>query len=331
MCQQGVKNMPHYFRTNDVYYIWKQCIQYDIIFPNPYLWHTETIYIENMDMLKMKIMEKKRKADKGLFFVKDINFSIFDKATYNDKKDIAAAFVHEVRMNQLAHKRCYKCQGVSLVKEYHAVRSSFGAYHCDECRRHTTDTFWKQGNDMLLPVWYDDYGKVQFQVPEELKNLRLGEQLLIQRLSCFVPIVHIKHGVMGLHGNCVCFRQDLIEICNVLPRTRVNAIKIIRSYDSQDNNGIQDVDMFIIRRTVVLKALIWLKRYHKWYREDPDLIICEANLDWMEGQEERCLVGTNAVTANNIESKEFDSPMHEQDDKDRNGKKIDEIVFIQYV
>jgi len=314
--------MPTYFSTNDVHHIWKQCIQYDVMFPDPYLWHTESVYKDNMEYLKKKILEKKRKADKGLFSVKNINFSTFDKVEYSEKKDIASAYAHEVRMNQLAHKRCYKCQGVSLVKEYHMVRNSDDeAYHCDECRRHTIESFWKHGNDMLLPVWYDEHGKVQFHVPDELKNLRLGEQLLIQRLSCFVPIVHIKHGIMGLHGNCVCFRQDIIEICNVLPRTRINAIKIIRSYDSHDNHGIQDVDMFIIRRSVVLKALIWLKKYHKWYKEDPDLVISENNLDWMEGQEERCLLGTSAVTTNNIETNEFDSYMHEQDDKDRNGKK----------
>lgn len=42
----------------------------------------------------------------------------------------------------------------------------------------------------------------------------------------------------------------------------------------------------MIRRTKVLNALRWLKKYYKWYREDADLIIDELSLDWMNGAEE---------------------------------------------
>jgi hypothetical protein len=174
-------------------------------------------------------------------------------------------------------------------------------------------------SDMLLPVWFDDNNEVQFNIPEELRCLRLGEQLLIQRLSCFIPIVHIKNGIMGLHGHCVSFRQDIIEICNILPRTRVNAIKIIKSYNTAGNIGLQDFDMFIIRRDIVLSALKWLKKYHKWYREDPDLIIQESNLDWMQGKQSACLIGTEGVTTNLFENKEFDSLIREHDDENQCG------------
>ena len=43
---------------------------------------------------------------------------------------------------------------------------------------------------------------------------------------------------------------------------------------------------FVVRRDKVMRALIWLKKYHKWYKDDKDLIICEENLNWMNGKNE---------------------------------------------
>jgi len=126
--------------------------------------------------------------------------------------------------------------------------------------------------------------------------------------------------MMGLHGHCVCFRQDIVEICNSLPRTRVNAIKIVKTYKNMDSVGIQDFDVFVIRRDVVLKALRWLKRFHKWYRDDPDLVIQEENLDWMGGKQTASLIGTEAETDNLIEIKEFDTLQREEDDMNHGGK-----------
>jgi hypothetical protein len=47
-----------------------------------------------------------------------------------------------------------------------------------------------------------------------------------------------------------------------------------------------------------LDALKWLKKHHKWYREDPDLVIDEDNLNWMHGQEEAELTGIHYVEEN---------------------------------
>jgi hypothetical protein len=125
---------------------------------------------------------------------------------------------------------------------------------------------------------------------------------------------------MGIHGHCVSFRQDIIEICNVLPRSRVNAIKIIKGYKASDSTMIQDFDIFTIRRNVVMKALIWLKKHHKWYREDPDLVIDESSLNWMGDKESASLIGTDAITSNIYENKEFDTLQREIDDEDDCGR-----------
>lgn len=142
----------------------------------------------------------------------------------------------------------------------------------------------KAKTSALLPIWFDDNGIAQFHVPDELKDLRLGEMLLIQRLCCYVPIVHIRNGTMGLSGHCVCFRQNIRDVAKVLPRRNLPVIKVVRA--TVNKQGEEKFHTFMIRREKVLRALRWLKKYHKWYREDSDLIIDESALDWMEGKEE---------------------------------------------
>ena len=317
---QSISNLPEYYDTVEVHQIWKDCITYAIEFTDPIFCHTHDIYMQTMNMLRSKICKQKQSTEKGQFLYLAINFETFDNSPYHKQKELAAAYAHEIRMYQKTHKRCFKCQGVSIITDYKHIRDNAGKYHCDQCRRLDTDHFWKYKNDMLLPVWFNEHKEVQFHIPEELNILRLGEKLLIQRLSCFVPIVHIKNGIMGIHGHCVSFRQDIIEICNVLPRSRVNAIKIIKGYKASDSTMIQDFDIFTIRRNVVMKALIWLKKHHKWYREDPDLVIDESSLNWMGDKESASLIGTDAITSNIYENKEFDTLQREIDDEDDCGR-----------
>jgi len=312
--------LPTFYDSSYIHQLWKNTIVYSVDFDDPIYCYMKDDYTSMTQNLEKQIKSQKNKIISGQFFLLSINFEAFDKAPYKIQKELAAAYKHEVRMFQKVHHRCIKCQSVSTAKEYLNVRCEKKLYHCMQCRQLNTDMFWKKGCDMMLPVWFNEKDEVQFNIPEELKYLRLGEQLLIQRLSCFIPIVHIKNGLMGIHGHCISFRQDVAEICNILPRTRVNAIKIIKSYKNLDSHGIQDFDLFIIRRDVVLKALKWLKTFHKWYRDDPDLIIRESNLDWMGEKESASLIGIDARTNNLIESKEFDNVMRESDENCEHGK-----------
>jgi hypothetical protein len=322
-------NILHNFCDySDVVDIWKQCIVYSVEFNNPIFCHTQDGYNSTIDSMKKKILNQKRNVEKGLYQKLAINFNEFENSPYLKQKELAVAYAHEVRMFQIKHRRCSKCQSVSIVKGYTKTRNENDKYQCLQCVRLNVENFWKKNCDVMLPVWYNDDYAVQFHVPKELQNLRLGEQLLIQRLSCFVPIVHIKHGMMGIHGNCVCFRQDITEICNVLPRTKVNAIKIIRSYAGKDSHGIQDIDVFVIRKNVVMNALKWLKKYHKWYRDDPDLIIQESNLDWMGNKEEASLIGSEATSSNLVQERVYDSKMREEDDDNLCGKRLSTKSFL---
>ena len=139
-----------------------------------------------------------------------INFETFDWSMYEKQKELSVAYAHEIKMFQRRHKQCIKCKGVSLVKEYFKYRSGNIQHHCSTFTRLNMDDFWKLGTDGMLPVWYDDQNIVQYHVPPELQNLRLGGQLLIQRLRCFVPIVHLKHGIMGFTVTACVFGRIFV-------------------------------------------------------------------------------------------------------------------------
>lgn len=68
------------------------------------------------------------------------------------------------------------------------------------------------------PTWVDEYEKTRYDIPPELTSLRVGEQLLIQLYSPYVPIVHIKNGVLGIKGHCISFMKDITEMTIQLPR-----------------------------------------------------------------------------------------------------------------
>ena len=73
--------------------------------------------------------------------------------------------------------------------------------------------------ELHLPIWRDDENVVHYELPEELASLRPGECLLIQQISVYTPLFHIKEGQTGIQGNVCAFFQALDEVCKVLPRT----------------------------------------------------------------------------------------------------------------
>ena len=125
----------------------------------------------------------------------------------------------------------------------------------------------------------------KYHVPNELKDLRIAEQMLIQRLSPYVPIVHLQKGKFALKRNCCTFRKDIQEVCNNLPTKRIELIKYMK-FIQRKNVEKPIAKILVVRRTKVMKALYWLKRYHIDYRDDDDLVINEQNLNWMNGKKE---------------------------------------------
>jgi hypothetical protein len=275
-----------------------QCAKYGVTFDEKIRRCTDSEYWDCFNTLTKMVAAKKQLEISGEKSFLAFNESVYNGLSENDKKHYIICHEHEAAMFDLIHTKCCKCMCVSMVKAYTKNRrsSSESNFTCSDCMGKKDDYFHKEGNNKLLPVWFDDDHNVHYEQPNELKILRLGEQLLIQRFSVFVPVVHIRNGIMGLKGHCCCFSQDVSEVANSLPRKNVEVVVVTKG--TVDKNGNEFQKNFQVRRTVVLDALKWLKKHHKWYREDPDLVIDEDNLNWMHGQEEAELTGIHYVEEN---------------------------------
>jgi hypothetical protein len=179
----------------------------------------------------------------------------------------------------LKHSHCKVCHSASLN-----LVVSNGI--CTTCKLNgRTEEDYRDS----LPIWYEDFPNKQnprFDVPTELSCLREGEKLLIQQISCYVPLHHLRNGQIGSKGHVCCFEQNIGEVCTILPRLPcdVKIIRVVKQY--QKEGGEIGKTTFCIRRNVVLEALHWLKKHSIEYQ---DIVIKESNLDWIkdkEGQEQ---------------------------------------------
>ena len=82
----------------------------------------------------------------------------------------------------ICHQKCNICRHVGLFLDLNKANI------CKFCIRKKADRIPDPYN---LPVWYDSNGVIQYHLPEELQDLRIGEQLIIQRLSLYVPIQYL--------------------------------------------------------------------------------------------------------------------------------------------
>jgi hypothetical protein len=180
-------------------------------------------------------------------------------------------FDFETACKNLKHSHCKVCHSTSL----HLI------VHDDVCTTCIQKKRTEKEYQDSLPIWYENFADkktARFDVPYELSCLREGEKLLIQQISCYVPLQHLRNGQIGCKGHVCCFEQDINEVCTILPRfpSNVKIIRVIKQY-RKENADIGKLT-FSIRRNVVLKALRWLKKHSIEYQ---DITIQESNLDWI--------------------------------------------------
>jgi hypothetical protein len=186
------------------------------------------------------------------------------------------------KMNEdIVHFHCNICKQVSTMLQIsnRALDMCNNTGICQRCStklRHDPNY-----SPPWLPTWKDSNGILQHHVPPELTGMRQGEKLMIQILSTYVPMVYMKGGAHGFKGHVCSFPKDMEDFVTELPRKKVEAIRVIRTYLNSEKEVEERT--FSIRRSVVLNALRWLKRYNKHYK---DIAIREDNLDWMDGKEE---------------------------------------------
>jgi hypothetical protein len=153
--------------------------------------------------------------------------------------------------------------------------------YCTKCARKADKNYLLENK--LLPIWFKD-DEPQFHIPEVLLRLSHAEKMLIQRVSPFVPLHHIKQGVFGLSGHVCAFEQVIDEMVNILPRVGndTGVIRVMQVMKTEIGSAACTTKAFRVRRGYVLDALAWLKVYNKEYT---DIVIDGSRLDWLDGDE----------------------------------------------
>ena len=138
--------------------------------------------------------------------------------TDTEKQNKFVAF--EAQTAGIVHSFCRCCCSVRLVP----VKKT-GV--CVKCSLLPSPTYYH--DKACLPVWWER-GNPRFALPRCLSDLTHAEKMVIQRISPFVPLMHIKLGVFGLSGHCVAFEQNIDEFVSVLPRKRddVSFLKVLQ-------------------------------------------------------------------------------------------------------
>ena len=258
--------------------IWKECLIYGVEFLEPCNAASINDYKRKMEKMRHNINNAKCKFNKMEQKPSLMNLDGLDTLPYHLQQKRAMFATFERNIMSYKHKECSNCKRVSLIHDKWLPKKNF-CWRCSE-----SPEIFVEDKNFIMPTWLDQNGQMQYHVPTELTSLTVAEQLLIQRLSAYVPIVHIKNGTFGIRGSCCAFRQDVSEVCSVLPRKKVELIKYIRQF-STESGEIFQAKVLTVRRSKVMNALKWLKEHHVDYKNDESLVIDERNLDWMEGQE----------------------------------------------
>ena len=265
------------YNADLVQQLWEDCIMLDIPFVDPFVASSNRHYRGMIDNLKSAI-SKQRQQKNGDY---DFERESFRRQGYSEQKKLEELLRFEIRMRNIAHKQCERCNCCSLM-----LNVSKNGSICSKCHGNYDYSY----RNAMLPVWVDDRGIRHHDVPPELGCLSIGEKLLIQRVSPLVPVVHIKNGTLGIKGHVCSFMQDISGFARSLPLLPecVKAIRMIRSYENSETTEVM-TKTYVVNRYRVMEALKWLCKYHIDYRDAMirgELNINEENLDWMHGDEE---------------------------------------------
>ena len=193
-----------------------------------------------------------------------------------EKRKIIKSF--EKECGRVQHVTCLCCRSSSLTNK---LNRKGQCQSCVNSKYPSASTLLDKG---CLPVWYLN-GKPMFSLPPELAGLTIAEKLLIQRVSPFVPLSHIKNGTFGLSGHVCAFEQAIDELFNVLPRSKddVDFIKVVQTMRAEIGalNSAQK-KVWIVRKSVIERALIFLKHHSDVYS---DIVIDMSRLDFIDGEE----------------------------------------------
>ena len=153
--------------------------------------------------------------------------TLFNRGTQYGEIFDKAAKEFDVLCTTMEHMHCCYCHTVSLRYDVTKGKKVGDFFICEECTGRK-----KKIDESSLPVWYSKEKVAQYHVPIELSRLREGEKLLIQQVSVFVPLHHIKFGQLATQGHVVSFPQDLESLCQTLPciPDDVNLVRVVKKF-----------------------------------------------------------------------------------------------------
>lgn len=282
---------------NEINKLYKESLSYGIVdkFYDIKLYEARTYqeYKKRLKDLENRIYYRRRSGHKKLNITTNVNFMDnpgpgirgLSTETYRARQTIEEILKFEYKMKTLDVQTCKVCRENTL--DFTEKDKDV----CATCKKmkHEDTRYFLDNN--LHPIWYErdqdgfikkgEDGKeiVRYDIPPELQDLTMAEKLLIRRCSPFIPSMHIKNGIYGINGHCVCFPQDIDSMCTELPQTKSNMVIFVR-HMSDNQYGKPHSRHYKVNKEKVLKTLYWLKRHHRGYN---DITITESNLDWIEG------------------------------------------------
>jgi hypothetical protein len=229
--------------------------------------------------------------------VQELEMNMESPMSQNEKEKVFREF--DKQCEKFVHKYCSCCMQV-------AINLNIGKNGiCSECSPHRNSQYLLNCN--ALPVWYDN-NIPQYHIPTELACLSVAEKMLIQQISPFIPLQHIKQGVFGINGHVCSFEQDIDEFVNSLPRQKndVQMLRVLKSVRAEIGSDIDGVvsEVFKVRKAKVGAALRWLKVHNSEYKS---VRIDMSALDWLEGEEGNLESAT--IQDSNPEQRDQDSDM----------------------
>ena len=281
----------------------------------------------------IKLLLQKRSTVTSIV-VSDEVTSKFLSSNSKTQKEILATVIFEFKNKNVNLHTCVSCFG-DIMDTANPTESVNNARcrttRCEYCKKHNHSRK-KNVAENMLPYWTDKNGEKQFTIPPQLIGLTFAEKLLIQKNSALVPCVHMFKGKLGIKGHTVMFPKSLSNLCTELPRQRLEVIKVVRETShSSDNETSYETETFKVRKTKVMKALLWLKTNHSGYR---DISIREDNMNWMGGKTEGILPPSSVQVDRTITEQQQESVSVYQTDpfmSDASGtfSTLYEIIFIQ--
>lgn len=219
------------------------------------------------------------------FTISNVIRKAFMEGNQNEQFIMYYMLQHDEKNSKIHWDYCKECNGSRLKNP-----SSNDTQVCEICSKKV------KSKDQMYPFWIDNDGTKRFDLPDELKDLTVGEKLLIQKRAVLLPIVHMQKNKVGLKGHAVVFEKNIDDVCSTLPRTKVEMVYVVREYTKSTSSQVTQAN-FNVRRSKVLGALYWLKRFHIGYK---DINIDASNLDWM-GENDECEISSDIVTNSRFE------------------------------